>query len=155
MELDFKPNLGEALDHWRAFWNRDIIKRPCIAVTAPKEGVQPVSSPPIQYLPDVDFDKILDQAEVSMASRYYGGEAMLIGAGGEFQLFLWVGGVIREAYRFFAPYVLQWHGGGDGAPETWPSQFPPDSRVVLGAGVKTPDEARVLADKMWQACGRT
>ena len=76
MELSFKPNLGEALERWRAFWNKDLIKRPCVAVTAPKEGVEQVGGPPYPTRPTDDFDKLLDQAEAHMASRYYGGEAM-------------------------------------------------------------------------------
>ncbi len=63
-------------------------------------------------------------------------------------------GILKQAYKFFAPYVLQWHGGFEGAPETWPSQCPPNARAVLNPGVKTADEARVLADTMWTACGR-
>jgi hypothetical protein len=76
MELGFKPNLDEALERWRAFWNKDIIKRPCVAVTAPKDGVEQVPGPPSQYMPDADFDEILDRAEAAMACRYYAGEAM-------------------------------------------------------------------------------
>jgi len=76
MELIFKPNLDEALERWRAFWNQDFIKRPCVAVTAPKEGAEQVPGPGYPIRPDDDFDKVLDQAEASLACRYYAGEAM-------------------------------------------------------------------------------
>ncbi len=76
MELAFKPDLEEALERWRAFWNKEIIGRPCVAVTAPREGVKQVPGPPWQIPPDADFDRHLDQAEAAMACRYYGGEAM-------------------------------------------------------------------------------
>ena len=76
MELSFKPNLDEALERWRAFWNKDLIKRPCVAITAPKDGVERVGGPPGQIPPETDFGKHLDQAEAAMACRYYGGEAM-------------------------------------------------------------------------------
>ena len=76
MELSFKPNMDDALARWRAFWNKDIIKRPCVAVTAPRDGAKPVSGPPGQFLPAADFDSILDQAEACMAGVYYAGEAM-------------------------------------------------------------------------------
>ncbi|MDP2991706.1 MAG: hypothetical protein Q8O57_14180, partial [Kiritimatiellota bacterium] len=76
MKLSFKPDLDDAMMRWQAFWNKELIKRPCIAITAPKDESKPVPGPPGQYLPDVDFAKILDQAEASMASTYYAGEAM-------------------------------------------------------------------------------
>ena len=76
MELSFKPDLDAALERWRAFWNHDLIGRPCVAVTAPKEGVERVPGPPTQIHPDTDFTKHLDQAEAAMACVHYGGEAM-------------------------------------------------------------------------------
>jgi len=76
MELSFKPDLDEALEHWRAFWNKDLIKRPCCAVTAPRDGVKQVGGPPYPTRPTDDFDKELDQAEASLACRYFAGEAM-------------------------------------------------------------------------------
>ena len=42
MKLSFKPDLDDALMHWRAFWNKEIIKRPCVAIIAPKDGVKSV-----------------------------------------------------------------------------------------------------------------
>ncbi len=76
MELKFKPNLEEALLRWRAFWNKEIIKRPCVSVVAPKDGVEIPPGPPGQFLPDSDFDAILDKAETHMACLYYAGESM-------------------------------------------------------------------------------
>jgi hypothetical protein len=38
MELCYKPDLAEAQERWRAFWQHEIIKRPCVKVTAPIEG---------------------------------------------------------------------------------------------------------------------
>lgn len=115
MELSFKPGLDEARARWRAFWNKEIIKRPCVAVTAPKEGVKQVSGPPGQYLPDVDFDNILDQAEASMASVYYGGEAMpfLQPSFGPDQLAAFVGGQLDESKdsngtTWSLPFVDSW-----------------------------------------------
>lgn len=62
--------------------------------------------------------------------------------------------VLRLAYPFFAGHVAQFHGGLEGAPENWPSQVPANARIVIEAGVDTPDEARALSDKLWAACGR-
>ena len=76
MELSFRPDLDEALERWRAFWNHDLIKRPCVAVTAPKEGVERVGGPPGQIPPETDFAAHLDRAEAAMAATWYGGEAV-------------------------------------------------------------------------------
>ena len=78
MELSLKPNLDEALERWRAFWHQDLIGRPCVAVTAPKEGAGRVGGPPGQIRPETDFEAHLGQAEAAMAAVYYGGEAMPI-----------------------------------------------------------------------------
>ncbi|MFP4058717.1 MAG: hypothetical protein ACLF0G_17760 [Candidatus Brocadiia bacterium] len=76
MELSFKPDLDAALERWAAFWEHEIIGRPCCAVTAPRDGVEPAPAPPNQVPPWTDFDAHLARAEAAMASRYYGGEAM-------------------------------------------------------------------------------
>ena len=76
MELSFKPDLGSALEHWRALWNHDIIKRPCTAVVAPKDGAKQVPGPPSQVHPDSDFGALIDQAEANMSGLYFAGEAM-------------------------------------------------------------------------------
>lgn len=62
MEPRFKPDLEEARNRWTAVWNMEIIGRPCVAVTAPKEGVRRQAGPPGPFLPDTDFDAILDRA---------------------------------------------------------------------------------------------
>lgn len=115
MELSFKPDLDDALTHWRAFWSKEIIKRPCVAVTAPKDGVKQETGPPGQFLPDADFDKILDQAEASMACRYYAGEAMPFfqPSFGPDQLAAFVGGQLdvskdSSGTTWSAPFVESW-----------------------------------------------
>jgi len=115
MELSFKPNLDEALLHWKAFWNHEIVKRPCVAVMAPKDGITPVPGPRGQYLPDVDFDRLLNQAEASMASIYYGGEAMPFfePSFGPDQLAAFVGGELdtskdSDDTTWSAPFVESW-----------------------------------------------
>ena len=115
MKLSFKPDIDDAMMRWQAFWNKEIIKRPCVAITAPKDGVKPVSGPPSQYLPDVDFDKILSQAEASMASIYYAGEAMPFfqPSFGPDQLAAFVGGQLDDSKdsngtTWSVPFVKSW-----------------------------------------------
>lgn len=76
MELSLKPDLADALARWRAFWHKEIIKRPAVVVTAPKDGVKPVPGPRYPTRPGDDFDKVLDQVEAHLATVYFGGEAM-------------------------------------------------------------------------------
>ncbi|MCE5326049.1 MAG: hypothetical protein LLG01_06505 [Planctomycetaceae bacterium] len=76
MELAFKPNLDDALLHWQAFWNKDIIKRPCVSITCVKDGAKDLRGYPGQFLPNADFDAILDQAEDFLSKLHFAGEAM-------------------------------------------------------------------------------
>ncbi len=115
MKLSFKPNLDEALLRWRAFWNQEIIRRPCVGITAPKDGAQPPPWPPAQYLPDADFDKILDQSEAFMAATYYAGEAMpcFYPSFGPDQLAAFVGGRLEaskasDGTTWSVPFVESW-----------------------------------------------
>jgi len=76
MEMSLKPDLDDALEHWRAFWNKEIIKRPAAVVTAPRHGAKPPPGPRYPVRPDDDFDAVLDQVEASLATVYFAGEAM-------------------------------------------------------------------------------
>ena len=63
---------------------------------------------------------------------------------------------LRAAYAFFATHVPQMHSWcGDGEPWVWPTQYPDGARVVIQATAKTREEALVLSDKLWEACGRS
>ena len=63
--------------------------------------------------------------------------------------------IVHEAYRFFAPYTAQMHGGFTDAPAwSWPERFPADARVIFEVPASSRDEALELADKLWEACGR-
>ncbi len=119
MELSFKPDLDAARERWRAFWNQDILGRPCCAVTAPKDGAERVPGPPGQYLPDADFADILDRAEAAMAVRYYGGEAMPI----------FDPSFGPDMAAAFLGAELDW--SGDSATTTWSKPFVDDWEAAL------------------------
>jgi hypothetical protein len=133
MELSCKPDLADAQEHWRAFWNHDIIKRPCVAIRAPKDGVEWVPGPPSQFLPDVDFDKLLDQADAHHAGVYHAGESMpRMGLGfGPDQLAAFVGG------------VLDWSADSEGT--TWSKPFVDDWASVLPLSLGGDTWERMLA----------
>jgi hypothetical protein len=62
---------------------------------------------------------------------------------------------LRNAYPYFARDTVQFHSwSGDGPPWEWPGQHPTGSRVVMQLGAGSKDEALMLSNRMWQACGR-
>lgn len=64
--------------------------------------------------------------------------------------------VLKEAYPFFAPHVVQMHGNiAEGPAETWPAQYPPGARIVLESWVKTRDEALDAARRFGSAREQT
>ena len=115
MELSFKPDLDEALPRWRAFWNKEVLDRPCLAVTAPKDGVEQVPQPPYPTRPDDDFDEVIEQYEAHLAGIYFAGEAMpfIQPSFGPDQLAGFVGGRMdysadSTATSWSAPFVESW-----------------------------------------------
>ncbi len=77
----YKPNFEESKVYWRAFWEREVIDRPLLCVTAPKDGVRPPSAaftPSIcfQHCMDGTFDTLLKKYDARAAAMYYGGEAI-------------------------------------------------------------------------------
>lgn len=115
MKLKFKPDFADAQAHWRAFWNKEIIKRPCIAIKAPRDGAKRAPRPPVQYLPGIDFGNLLDQAEANMAATYFAGEAIPFfqPSFGPDQLAAFVGGRLdyskdSSVTTWSAPFVESW-----------------------------------------------
>jgi len=76
MELLYKPDFEEARAHWEAFWNHEIINRPCLAVTAPKEGHNIPPGPPYMDGWDGDFVEAVARWEAHAAHIYYAGDAI-------------------------------------------------------------------------------
>lgn len=74
--LEFKPDLEEAAERWEAFYEGEIIDRPVVCVTAPREGFKPV--PGISYREKVfgDMDDIIERAIAAAEATFWGGEAI-------------------------------------------------------------------------------
>jgi len=72
----FKPDFAEACRHWQAFWQGELIDRPLIVVTSPKEAGIPI--PPRAYLEGVngDFAGPAENMIKRAAATYYGGDAI-------------------------------------------------------------------------------
>ena len=76
VSLQYKPDFEDARRHWLAFWEQELIDRPCCMVRAPREGVACVPEP--QYLSGAreDFGPIVDQVLAHAATVWWGGDAM-------------------------------------------------------------------------------
>jgi hypothetical protein len=74
--LEFKPDFEEAKRHWAAFWAKEIIDRPCIYITAPKEGVEQTPGPPYMAGNDGNFDEPIARVVEKCSQIFWGGDAV-------------------------------------------------------------------------------
>ena len=74
--LEFKPDFEDAKRHWAAFWQREIIDRPLIHITAPKDPDK--KTPPAVYMEghDGNFETPIANMLERAANTYFGGDAM-------------------------------------------------------------------------------
>lgn len=76
MELVTKPDFEEARQRWRAFWQHEIMGRPCAAVRAPKAGVEHVPAPPYMAEARQPPDLVAQQHCRHAEATFWGGEAI-------------------------------------------------------------------------------
>ena len=76
VSLEFKPDIEEAARRWDAFYAGEIIDRPVICVTAPREGKQGARGSSYHERVYGDMDDIIKRAIISGEATYYGGEAV-------------------------------------------------------------------------------
>ena len=76
MELKYKPDADRARVYWEAFWQREIIDRPCVHIIAPREGSKPWKRPSSMMGSDGRYTEALAAFERWAASTYFGGEAI-------------------------------------------------------------------------------
>jgi len=74
--LEFKPDLEEAAQRWDAFYAGEIIDRPLISVTAPREGFQRARGSDYYERVHGDMDDIIERAIISAEGTFYGGESI-------------------------------------------------------------------------------
>ncbi len=72
----FKPDIAEAERRWQAYYAGDLIDRPPVCVTAPRDGFGPIL--PITYHEKVfaDIDAIIQHAWQNAQATFWGGEAV-------------------------------------------------------------------------------
>lgn len=74
--LELKPDFEEAKKRWLAFWEQELIDRPCCAIRAPKEGATSIPGPPYLAGAREDFGPAIEQVLASAETVFWGGEAM-------------------------------------------------------------------------------
>jgi len=80
--LLYKRDLPNVKERFRAFWEREIIDRVCISVTAPAEKQAPLPQPadeteyPLPWLANTNPDYVVRLYNATMSNTYYGGEAL-------------------------------------------------------------------------------
>ena len=77
----YKDDFEGAKKYWSAFWNKEMIDRPVVSITAPKKGIEMPSyywSPTYSYnvCMDGNYQEALNKYEDVVAATYYGGEAL-------------------------------------------------------------------------------
>jgi len=76
MLLEFKPDLEEAAERWNAFYTGEIIDRPVVCVTAPREGFKPVHGSDYYERVHGDMDDIIERAIAGAEAVFWGGESI-------------------------------------------------------------------------------
>ncbi len=76
VELELKPDLAEAARRWDAYFAGDIIDRPVVCISAPREGADP--GPGTNYHDRVylDIDEIVQRQVRALESQLFLGEAI-------------------------------------------------------------------------------
>ncbi|MBN2450676.1 MAG: hypothetical protein JXR77_09820 [Lentisphaeria bacterium] len=75
--LEFKPDFELARRRWLAFWEQEIIDRPCCVITAPKDPSRRMPPrPPYMAGAREDFGPIVTGILENAAATWWGGEAV-------------------------------------------------------------------------------
>lgn len=78
LELAYKPDAARAMERMEAWWEREILDRPTVQVTAPKPGGKPAPAKRHASLRDrwMDVEYTLACHDAWMSGAYYGGEIL-------------------------------------------------------------------------------
>jgi len=77
----YQPNFQQVRGYWQAFWKREVLDRPLICVTAPRDNamVPPCDRTPTaicRHILDGTVDQLLAAYDAHVASLYFAGEAI-------------------------------------------------------------------------------
>jgi 5-methyltetrahydrofolate--homocysteine methyltransferase len=74
--LAYKPDLADAAKRWEAFYAGEIIDRPILCVTAPRDGRKVPPSPSYRARVHDDIDQVIDRAIAVAEATYWAGDAI-------------------------------------------------------------------------------
>lgn len=127
VSLALKPDMDDAIRHWLAFWNKDIIDRPCCVIRSPREGAPAVPAPRYMAGAKKDLDAVAEQALAWAESIFWGGDAVpsYTPSFGPDQMAAWLGADLkfhRDEYgtSWAVPCIDDWN-------EALPLRLDPDN----------------------------
>ncbi len=78
----YKQDWEQAQTRTLAWWEGEIVDRPCLQITAPRDGMEQVRRDTLERPPDIslerwwtDIDLVVERTARRIAATYYGGEA--------------------------------------------------------------------------------
>ena len=74
--LAFKPDMADAARRWAAFFAGEMIDRPIVHVTAPRDGMSAPQAPTYRDRVFGDIDDVVDRALRAAEATYWGGDAI-------------------------------------------------------------------------------
>jgi hypothetical protein len=74
--FSYKPDYEDARRHWEAFWNGDMLDRPCTRVLASKDGMTLPPHPPGLRHPEDDLASAIRAWDNWASCVYFGGDAV-------------------------------------------------------------------------------
>lgn len=141
MQLACKSDFEEARRYWDAFWQGEIIDRPYVYITAPKEGAPPAPRVPYPALIGGDYEAFARVFDAAASRTWYGAEAIpnWTASFGPDQFAAFLGAEMRQdpevRTSWVQPFVHDWN-------DALPLRFDPDNRTwsemrkLLEAGVR-------------------
>ena len=74
--LEYKPDLARAAEYWLAFWEQEIVDRPCCLMRAPRQDVPPVPGLPYMAGAHGDLREVAERAVAQAETVWWGGDAV-------------------------------------------------------------------------------
>jgi hypothetical protein len=112
--LEFKPDFAEARRRWEAFWNQELIDRPCCVIRSIRDGATPVPGAGYTAEARQNPQTVIDKVVAGAATVYWAGEAIpsYTPSFGPDQLAAWLGAELKfapeEGTSWALPYVEDW-----------------------------------------------
>jgi len=74
--LEFKPDFADAARRWEAYWEGEILDRPLVLVTAPRDGVHAPDAPTYRDKVFGSIDDVIERNLAIAEATWFGGDAI-------------------------------------------------------------------------------